>query len=192
MNKAPMKKLILTILVAMMAAVGAEAQTSLVGREYHNPNIMSGMLKDVDKLVAQKKAEALKKAEEKKGRKLTEEEMKKFNEEMKELEAKIKAIKSGTSMAMTVTFKTDKTAVVKAKAKVSDEAMKAAGIGWLKRKAMKAAMAVMPAQDMPYTVKGDMIILQDDKDRDTLRLSADGKSLSGKNDGVVYTLKRTK
>lgn len=187
-----MKKYILIALVAMMAAVGAEAQTSLVGREYHNPNVMSSMSKEIDKSVAQKKAESLKKAEKEKGRKLTEEEMRKFNEEMKEAEAKIKAVKAGTSMAMTVTFKDQKTAVVKAKVKVCDEAMKAAGIGWLKRKAMKAAMAIMPAENMAYTVKGNMIILHDGQDRDTLRLSSDGKSLSGKTDGIGYTLARTK
>ena len=75
---------------------------------------------------------------------------------------------------------------------VCDEAMKAAGIGWLKRKAMKAAMAIMPAENMAYTVKGNMIILHDGQDRDTLRLSSDGKSLSGKTDGIGYTLARTK
>lgn len=174
-----MKKYILIALVAMMAAVGAEAQTSLVGREYHNPNVMSSMSKEIDKSVAQKKAESLKKAEKEKGRKLTEEEMGKFNEEMKEAEAKIKAVKAGTSMAMTVTFKDQKTAVVKAKVKVCDEAM-------------KAAMAIMPAENMAYTVKGNMIILHDGQDRDTLRLSSDGKSLSGKTDGIGYTLTRTK
>ena len=36
-------------------------------------------------------------------------------------------------------FKDKKNMVLKADIKVSDEAMKATGIGWLKRKAMKAA-----------------------------------------------------
>lgn len=189
-----MKKYILIALVAMIAAVGAEAQTSLVGREYHNPNVMSSMSKEIDKSVAQKKAESLKKAEKEKGRKLTEEEMRKFNEEMKEAEAKIKAVKAGTSMAMTVTFKDQKTAVVKAKVKVSDEAMKAAGIGWLKRKAMKAALAVAPSSNKAtYVVKGNLIILDDGKEKDTLRLSSDGKYLYGKFEkDVSFKLTRTK
>ena len=99
---------------------------------------------------------------------------------------------------MTVTFKNDKTAVVKSKVKMTDEAMKAADIGWLKRKALKAAMAVMPAADMPYIIKGNMVILQDEEGNDTLYISADRNSLSGiyrgkkKSENIHYTLARTK
>jgi hypothetical protein len=37
-----------------------------------------------------------------------------------------------------------------------------------------------------------MVILQDDEDRDTLHLNPDGKTLSGKTEGIKYTLTRTK
>ena len=47
------------------------------------------------------------------------------------------------------------------------------------RKALKAAMAVMPAIDMPYIIKGNMVILQDEEENDTLYISADRNSLSG-------------
>lgn len=193
-----MKKFLVMAIVAMMTALSAEAQTSLVGREYHNPNIMSDIYKDIDRQVADMKAKALVKLEEKKGRKLTEAEMKEFNEKIGKEESKLRAMKNGTSMAMTVTFKNDKTAVVKAKMKMTDEAMKAADIGWLKRKALKAAMAVMPAADMPYIIKGNMVILQDEEGNDTLYISADRKSLSGiyrgkkKSENIHYTLARTK
>ena len=50
---------------ALMTALSAEAQTSLVGREYHNPNIMSDIYKDIDRQVADMKAKALVKIEEK-------------------------------------------------------------------------------------------------------------------------------
>ena len=56
-----MKKFVFMVAVAMMAAIGANAQTSLVGRVYHNPNVMSTMYKDIDKLFVEKKADALKK-----------------------------------------------------------------------------------------------------------------------------------
>jgi len=193
-----MKKFLVFIAVAVMTALSAEAQTSLVGREYHNPNIMADMYKDVDRQVADMKVKALEKAEKKKGRKLTEEELKKFNELIGKEESKLRTIKNGTSMAMTVTFKNDKTAVVKAKIKMTDEAMKAADIGWLKRKALKAAMSVMPAIDMPYIIKGNMVILQDEEENDTLYISADRNSLSGiyrgkkKSENIHYTLPRTK
>ncbi len=192
-----MKKFLAMAIVAMIA-LGAEAQTSLVGREYHNPNIMSDIYKDIDRQVADMKAKALMKMEKKKGRKLTEAEMKEFNEKIGKEESKLRAMKNGTSMAMTVTFKNDKTAVVKAKIKMTDEAMKAADIGWLKRKALKAAMAVMPAADMPYIIKGNMVILQDEEGNDTLYISADRNSLSGiyrgkkKSENIHYNLARTK
>lgn len=193
-----MKKFLMMVAVALMTALSAEAQTSLVGREYHNPNIMSDIYKDIDRQVADMKAKALAKLEEKKGRKLTEAEMKEFKEKIGKEESKLRAMKNGTSMAMTVTFKNDKTAVVKAKMKMTDEAMKAADIGWLKRKALKAAMAVMPAADMPYIIKGNMVILQDEEENDTLYISADRNSLSGiyrgkkKSENIHYTLARTK
>jgi hypothetical protein len=192
-----MKKFLAMAIVAMIA-LGAEAQTSLVGREYHNPNIMSDIYKDIERQVAEMKAKALVKIEEKKGRKLTEAEMKEFKELIGKEESKLRAMKNGTSMSMTVTFKNDKTAVVKAKMKMTDEAMKAADIGWLKRKALKAAMAVMPAIDMPYIIKGNMVILQDEEENDTLYISADRNSLSGiyrgkkKSENIHYTLARTK
>jgi hypothetical protein len=182
----------------MMTTFSADAQTSLVGRVYHNPNIMSDMYKDMDKIIANMKANALVKMEQKKGRKLNEKETKEFNESLNKEISKYKTMKSGTSMAMTVTFKNDKTAVLKAKIRMTDEAMKAADIGWLKRKAMKAAMAVIPAEDMLYTIKGNMVILQDEEEKDTLYISADGKSLTGiykgknKSEDIRYSLTRTK
>ena len=193
-----MKKLLVFIAVAMMTALGADAQTSLVGREYHNPNIMSDMYKDVERQIADMKVKALEKAEKKKGRKLTEDELKKFNEAIEKEVTKLRTMKNGTSISMTVTFKNDKTAVVKSKVKMTDEAMKAADIGWLKRKALKAAMAVMPAADMPYIIKGNMVILQDEEENDTLYISADRNSLSGiyrgkkKSENIHYNLARTK
>jgi hypothetical protein len=100
-------------------------------------------------------------------------------------------------MSMTMTFKNEKEVSMKASMKMSDEAMKMAGVSWIKRKAMKAAMAMSPSQVCPYTVKGNMVIIQDEKELDTLRISADGKSLSGiyrdeKNGPIKYTLTRTK
>lgn len=192
-----MKKFLAMAIVAMIA-LSAEAQTSLVCREYHNPNIMSDIYKDIDRQVADMKAKALMKMEKKKCRKLTEAEMKEFNEKIGKEESKLRAMKNGTSISMTVTFKNDKTAVVKSKVKMTDEAMKAADIGWLKRKALKAAMAIIPAEDMPYIIKNNMVILQDEEENDTLYISDDGKSLTGiyrgkkKKEDIHYTLARTK
>lgn len=185
----------------MMVTLSVNAQKGMVGRVYHNPNIMSGMMaemtKDVEKEIADARKKAIEKGEKKVGRKLTADEIKKIDKELKKIEAKVRAVKSGMGMSMTMTFKNEKEVSMKASMKMSDEAMKMAGVSWIKRKAMKAAMAVSPSQVCPYTVKGNMVIIQDEKELDTLRISADGKSLSGiyrdeKNGPIKYTLTRTK
>ena len=79
--------------------------------------------------------------------------------------------------------------------KLAEEAMKAAGIGWLKRKAMKAALAVAPSSEKgTYVVKGQQVIMTDSNgEKDTLMLSQDGQYLSGKMDkDTPFKLKRKK
>ncbi|MBQ6659155.1 MAG: hypothetical protein IJM70_07470, partial [Prevotella sp.] len=56
------------------------------------------------------------------------------------------AVRKGMKTAITITFKNENELVMKADMKIDDEVMKAAGIGWAKRKLYKAALAVMPAQ----------------------------------------------
>ena len=55
-------------------------------------------------------------------------------------------------------------------------------------------MAVAPSSNKAtYVVKGDLIILNDGKEKDTLRLSSDGKYLYGKYEkDVNFKLTRTK
>ena len=76
----------------------------------------------------------------------------------------------------------------------SDDALKAAGIGWAKRKLLKAALAVAPSSTKAtYTVKDNLVILNESGDLDTLRLSDDGKFLYGKIDNKTnFKLTRTK
>lgn len=102
------------------------------------------------------------------------------------------AVRKGLKTAITVEFKTEKNATMKVNMKVSDDVLKAAGIPWLKRKAMKAALAVAPStMKATYEVKGNLVILNDDGELDTLRLSADGKQLYGTFDKKTpFTLTR--
>ena len=103
------------------------------------------------------------------------------------------AILKGTKTSVTVTFKDDKTVVMKMEMKIDDEAMKNAGIGWAKRKAIQAATAIAPSEKAKYTVKGDMIITDDGEELDTMYLSNDGKTLTGKMDKETsFKLTRTK
>ena len=180
-----MKKSVFIALL-LLAAVGAQAQTSLVGRVYHHPNILTDELNkltaDANKDMKKDVDKAIKKAEEKKGRKLTAEELAELNKKVEEAQKMMKALKDGMKTAVTITFKDEKTMVMKADMKIDDEVMKKAGIPWAKRKMMKVAMAVAPSEKASYERKGNLIIVKDDNEVDTLRLSDDGKYLSGKMD----------
>ena len=191
-----MKKIVLTI-VAIMTAISVDAQTNLTGRVYHNPNIMANMMDqevNIDKKIAEARNEAIAKMEKKKGRELTKEELAVINKKLAEIKKQADAAKKCMSTAITVEFTSATNLVMRQKTRVDDEALKIMGVGWLKRKALKASLALMPeSQDAKYEVKGNKVIVIDDKDRDTLTISNDGNTLSGIFDKKTkYILKRTK
>ena len=183
----------------MVGTLLVSAQTSLAGRTYHHPNIMADMMndatKDLDKKVAEARTKAIAEGEKKKGRKLTAEELAKLDEEIKKKMEMVAAIKKGMTMAITVEFKDQKNMVMKQKTKVGDDALKAAGIGWFKRKALKAALAIAPSSEKgTYIVKDSMVIMTDkDNEKDTLFVSRDGKFLKGRMDKkMTFKLTRIK
>lgn len=174
------------------------AQTNLAGRTYYNANIMAEemnkLTKDADKEMAKAKAEAIAKFEKEKGRKPNEAEMAEIDKKMEEARQMLEAIRNGMSTKITLEFRTEKDAVMRADMKISDEALKAAGVGWAKRKMMKAALAMAPStMKATYTMKGNLVIMTEDGEQDTLRLSDDGKYLYGKFDKTTnFKLTRTK
>lgn len=189
---------LLAIAAAMMFAMNLQAQNSLVGRTYYNANIMTDALnevtKDMDKKVQDAKAEEIAKLEKKEGRKATRAEIAEIDAKMQKAQKMMEAMTKGMTTELTVTFKTEKEAVMKANISVSDEALKNAGIGWMKRKALKAAIALIPSTEKSsYIVNGNLVIMiDDDEGNDTLRLSNDGKYLFGKFDKKTdYKLTRT-
>lgn len=184
-------------LLLLFASLSAQAQTNMVGRVYHNPNILAGKMKELsqkaDKEFDEVKNEAIKKEEEKKKRKLTDKEIAQVEEKVKEGQQMLKAMEQGMKTAITITFKDEKTAIMKMDMKINDKTMKAAGIGWAKRKVIQAACAATPSEKSKYTVKGNMIIMDDGEGKDTLTLSEDGKYLSGQMDAdTPFKLTRTK
>ena len=195
-----MKKRVLVFFSALFISslLVTNAQTSLAGRSYHHPNIMADAMKDATKDLDKKIAEAKKKAiavgEKKKGRKLTAEETAKIDKVLKEKVEEVNAIKKGMKTAITIEFIDDKKIVLKPDIKINDDALKAAGMGWLKRKALKAALALAPKSEKgTYIVKGDMIIMTDsNNEKDTMTISKDGKFLYGKFDEKTPKLTRTK
>jgi hypothetical protein len=192
-----MKKIIALAIVAFMAVVSASAQTNLSGRVYHNPNILSGKfkkLKDVASMdIAEARTKAIEKAEKEKGRKLTEAELSKLDKDVKDGLEKAKILSKGFSSSLTVEFKNATDLVMKVDMRIDDAALKAAGISWIKRKALKAALAVAPtSQKGTYIQKGNLVIVTEhgDEETDTLRLSNDGKFLYGKLDEEEFKLTR--
>ncbi|MBR6945127.1 MAG: hypothetical protein IKH64_04170 [Prevotella sp.] len=191
------KYVLLSLFLLTVGATSVFAQKDLTGREYYNANIMAAemndIMKDTDKQLAEARAEAIAKGEKKLGRKLNQQELAMIDKKIKEGQEMMKAMKKGMKTAVTITFKSDKELVIKADMKMDEAVMKAAGIGWAKRKLLKAAMAVMPAQKGKYVVKGNTIYIDEGgNDRDTLYLSNDGKQLYGKMDNKKYTLNRVK
>lgn len=191
------KNLVLTSIMMLFMVISAYGQTVLTGRVYYNANIMKGQfddkLKELDKEITTKKAEAIAKAEKKKGRKLTAAETAELDKELNKAMNQAKSTMNGMKTAVTLEFKTATQVVMKMDMKIDDNAMKAAGIPWLKRKALKAALAIAPSSEKDtYVVKGNKVIIGTGKDQDTMTLSADGKTITGEMDGKKFTLTRTK
>ena len=129
--------------------------------------------------IAEARKEAIAKMEKKKGRKLTKEELAKIDKKLAEIKKQAEAAKKCMSTAITVEFTSATDLVMRQKTRVDDETLKILGIGWLKRKALKASLALMPeSQKAKYEVKGNKVIVIDDKDRDTLTI---GNSIKKQN-----------
>ena len=139
-----MKRTFILGTLLLLLVIGAKAQTNLVGRVYSNPNIMAGMIeeklkevdldKEIDKAIAD--------AEKERGRKLTDKEMVEVREKAEEAKKMAEAIAKGMTTAISVEFKNETDAIYRLKMKIDDNAMKAAGMSWLKRQALKASLAL--------------------------------------------------
>lgn len=166
-----------------LTSLSLYAQSSMAGRVYHHPNIMADEInktvKEATKDMDKARAEAIAEGEKKKGRKLTEKELQELDKSMEEAQKLMKAMKDGLKTAVTITFKDEKNLVMKADMKVDDDILKAAGISWAKRKMIKVAMAMAPSEKATYTRKNNLIIVNNDEGPDTLRMSDDGKYLTG-------------
>ena len=156
--KRTLKRFVLGIILFFGLGGAIQAQTSLVGRTYRSGNML---LEQIKKEGGDKLKEKLKDPEK----------QKEFQEKM------------GKAMSMYtyVIFKTDATLTMKSTAYCDDDLMKQAGIGWAKRKLMKVAFKAMNhEEEMPYRVRGSLVIAGKADELDTLRLSADGKQLTMK------------
>ena len=190
-----MKKTVIIGALFLLLVVGAKAQTNLTGRVYANPNILAGVLDEAVKKVniEEAKAEAIAKAEKDKGRQLTDKEKAELDKQTEEAMQMIEAMKEGMVTAISVEFKSETEVVSRTKMKIDEEVLKKAGVSWLKRKALKAAIAMAPESEKgTYIVKDNLIIIDPDDKPDTLRLSSDGRQIYGKmDDKTNFTLTLT-
>ena len=190
-----MKKTVIIGVLFLLLVVGAKAQTNLTGRVYANPNILAGVLDEAVKKVniEEAKAEAIAKAEKDKGRQLTDKEKAELDKQTEEAMQMIEAMKEGRVTAISVEFKSETEVVSRTKMKIDEEVLKKAGISWLKRKALKAAIAMAPESEKgTYIVKDNLIIIDPDDKPDTLRLSSDSRQIFGKmDDKTNFTLTLT-
>lgn len=192
-----MKKGLLIAFISLLAPCSLLlAQTqNLAGRIYCNANIMSDKISAViSEAMPEAKAKKIAEMEKEKGRKLTEAEKAEVDKKMQESLQKTDAVLKGMKTTVTVEFKSETQAVMKTDMQISEEALKQAGVSWVKRKAIKAAMALAPTTEKAeYVVKGNLVIMDPQNEPDTLRLSDDGKYLYGKFDEKTnLKLTRTK
>lgn len=188
----------ISALLFVLFALALQAQTNLSGRTYHHPDIMAeGMKayeKDLEKKMAEVVGQEIAKAENKKGAPLSADEKAKIKAKQDEAIKFSLAVMKATKTAMTATFKSDTELVMQADITLDEEALKAAGLGWAQRKALKAAISLTPStQKMSYTTKDNLVFCNDGAERDTLALSDDGNYLYGEfEEGKTFKLTRTK
>lgn len=197
MNTA-MRQLLLSILLCLAGLAQVQAQANLTGRIYKNDNILADelnkLMADVDQKVDSVRQAKVAELEKKKGRKINATEKAEIEKQVAEAKQAMVAIKKGMSTRIEVEFKDACNAVMTMKMSIDDNALKAAGVPWVKRKAMKAALAIAPSsQKATYRQQGNLIIIEDEKEPDTLRLSSDGKYIYGKMDQKTsFKLTRSK
>lgn len=188
----------ISALLFVLCTLALQAQTNLSGRTYHHPDIMAeGMKayeKDLEKKMAEVVGQEIAKAENKKGAPLSADEKAKIKSKQDEAIKFSLAVMKATKTAMTATFKSDTELVMQADITLDEDALKAAGLGWAQRKALKAAISLTPStQKMSYTTKDNLVFCNDGAERDTLALSDDGNYLYGEfEEGKTFKLTRTK
>lgn len=188
----------ISALLFVLCTLALQAQTNLSGRTYHHPDIMAeGMKayeKDLEKKMAEVVGQEIAKAEKKKGAPLSADEKAQIKAKQDEAIKFSLAVMKATKTAMTATFKSDTELVMQADITLDEDALKAAGLGWAQRKALKAAISLTPStQKMSYTTKDNLVFCNDGAERDTLALSDDGNYLYGEfEEGKTFKLTRTK
>ncbi len=156
-------------------------------------DVWNDPLKDLDKKMSESRTKLVADFEKKNRRKPNTEEMAEIDTKLKDARVKIEAVEKGIVTSVSVEFKSEKDIVMRTDMKIDENVLKMAGMGWMKRKALKAAMAVAPKSEKgTYVIKDNLVIMTDSgKDKDTLALSNDGNYLYGQlGKNTKFKLKR--
>lgn len=179
--------------VVVMAFSDLNAQNSLAGQTFANPNIgfNASEFAGVNAMIASKRDSIISVREKKLGRKMTAKELAKMDEEIEKAKKMINSMQKAIKVGLTINFKSSTEAEMKLDAVVDDKLLKEEGVGWLQRNALKASFKMMPkSMKDKYVRKGSLIIFSPTENPDTLRLSSDGNRLTGKLMKKSYTLTR--
>lgn len=181
------------VAVVSVAAGDVYAQTNLAGQIFANSNIGFNIneLTGVDTMIATKRDSLINVKEKELGRKLTSQETAQMDEKIEEGKKIIAAFQKAVRMGITISFKSATEIEMKMDTRIDDKPLKAAGVSWFQRNAMKAAFKIMPKSiKEKYIRKGNLIIFSPNSDPDTLRLSGDGRQLTSKILKTPYILQR--
>lgn len=183
----------MVMVVAVMTFADGYAQSSLAGQNFANPNI--GFKTDefvgVNAMIDAKRDSLINVKEKELGRKLTAKETAKIDDKIAEGKKIMTAFQKAIKIGVSINFKSATEAEMKMDTSVDDKILKEAGVGWLQRNALKASFKMMPKSTKEkYVRKGNLIIVSPTSDPDTLRLSSDGKQLTGKLLKSSFTLTR--
>lgn len=181
---------IFTLLAALMPAVAAEPPV-LAGHTYSNSDIMKGELERVIKEGKRQMAVKKEEAEKKRGRKLTDDELKEIGEDIQKNYMAGKVMSICTRVAISVHFISDRELEMKTDISLNEGLLKEAKVGWFKRKTLRLALSALPStMKGSYIRRDNLVIISPDDVPDTLRVTDGALRLTGTFDGTPFVLDR--
>lgn len=182
----------LALCAVLLVSRTASAQTPLAGRVYDNPNIMRQMLgsAEAERRLDSLKTLAVDRFTEENGRQPDASEMEEIDRKVAEARQQVEMFRKAVETGITVEFTSETEYTVRMKMRVDEDALKAMGVSWARRKAMKAAISLMPEKETLKFFRKENMIITTAAEPDTLYLSPDGNQLSGAQGKTRFTLER--
>lgn len=172
-------------------SVGVNAQTGLAGQRFYNSDIMANVLPELKKQMEAARNRMVSDAEKKKGRKLTDAELKEISQNVKKSIPADRMINAMMTMSMEFDFISESKVHMTMEPQLKEDLLRQAKVGWARRQALKLMLKAIPRSAREsYIRKGSMVIVSPGDEPDTLYLNQDGTGLSGKFESTRFTLIR--